>query len=231
MTREMSNYYRNPSRAGRLQRIFTKEAAMFYGVRKEGVNPKQCEINNYIRYSPDSAPPERIGNEASLDVATYLQLPDAVLHHYVHKETVCRLQNHHATPEFMIRMPLPHRIGTTLPFLTTAKPKAQAKEKKKAGEEGVQEPEEEESEEEQALGNGKNHNDNAFPPGRLTLDEDWLEENDPDGVIRSQILLKPRNFSLPALNRPMGPTIRTLRPKRTTLLPPRRIVPLGSVTI
>lgn len=228
MNKEGGAYYKNPARPCRLQRIFTKEAAMFYGVRSEGINRMQCDINSYVRHSPDAAPPERAGNEESHNVATYLQLPDAALHHYVYKEGVYRVQNQHATPEFMIRMPLPHRIGSSLPYLTKAKPnpnipenataaeieaikkkekeKEEEKRKKKVVVDGEEEEEEEEENEEMVVdsSNGINQNNNAFPDSIPTMDEDWLEENDPDGVIRAQILLKPRNFSLPSLDRPMG---------------------------
>lgn len=119
-----------------LSKLFAKEAAMFYYVNEESINETQCRLESYFanatggritkahesahcradlstaaKKKKSGAPPA----PKMVDVADYVgAAQDKEFTQFPYESITYHLHNTFASHEFIGRMPLPHRIGSTL---------------------------------------------------------------------------------------------------------------------
>ena len=185
----------DPSHASHLiADMFTKEAAMFYHVRRENIIQEQRNINTYLRST------ERIAAydaDKMLNVTDLmdLNLRDSALGAYYNEQTTYQLKNEQITPEFFHRMPLPHRIGAILPTRQHVGPTPQEVEANAGEDDGIQQimalNEDDDDDEEDDIRGEKSSVSEEEPIPDYAYDEAWLAENDHDGKIAQRIFGDP----------------------------------------
>lgn len=120
-----------------LSKLFAKEAAMFYYVNEESINEAQCRLESYfanatggrITRAHESAhcradlsattttTTKKTSHDAPrmMDVADYVgSAQDKEFTQFPYESITYHLHNTFVSHEFVSRMPLPHRIGSTL---------------------------------------------------------------------------------------------------------------------
>jgi uncharacterized membrane protein YgcG len=122
-----------------LTKVFTKEAAMLYHVRAANILDSQCRLESYCggdvgttraNYTDENAHchmevedvlniqrdgPSHIITPPLPDVAELMGASlDKEFTNFPHENITYHIDNHLLCAEFIVRMPLPHRIGSTL---------------------------------------------------------------------------------------------------------------------
>lgn len=117
-------------------RLFGKEAAMFYYVNEESINEPQCRLESYFANAsggrvahakesahcranfgaaPNKAASAATGSTTMVDVADYVgSASDKDFTRFPYESITYHIHNTFVSHEFMGRMPLPHRLGSTL---------------------------------------------------------------------------------------------------------------------
>lgn len=166
-----------------IKNSFSMQAAMMYHVRTANVCKEQRDLNNYIK--KESFYRYDVHKTHDVKDLDNMCISDSSFHCYPNPRTTYRIENEHISPEFISKMPLPHRIGTILPLLPTmvSEPVSHVQTRRVS----LQVEEEDDDDVD---------NDDIVVEGEemaqtMTIDENYLDENDLDGTMAQKIFDRP----------------------------------------
>lgn len=181
--------------ANLIKNMYTKEAAMFYHVRQQNVLQEQRNINSYLR-ATERIPSYDADTMTDVSRLVDLDIRDSALGCYYNDQTTYQLRNEYITPEFLHRMPLPHRIGAILPT-RQATGFVPSENEPVPVNDGMQqittlnEDDDDDDDEDEVQVEMSTSSEEEVPIEDYMYDEAWLLENDRDGKIATRILGDP----------------------------------------